>query len=321
MLPMAGPLVSILIPCHNAGRWLAETLESALAQTWPHKEIIVVNDGSSDNSGEIAHAFASRGVQVIDQPQTGQSAAFNAAIRAARGGYYEFLDADDLLAADKIERQIVRLQELPDGWVATCRWARFRDQPADPPPSPGPLAEDLPPVEWLVRLWSSDWMMHGATWLVPADVVRKAGGWNERLSLINDFEFFARVVLASAGVAYCPEALTYYRSGLIGSLSNRRSPEAWQSALESVRIGTGHLLAREGSPKSRAACQQAWRNLVFDSFIDSPSVSREATQRLWELGGTTGLPQGTAWFRFTARVFGWKAAVRLRHLARNLCQK
>lgn len=315
---MAEPLVSILIPCHNAGHWLAETLESALAQTWPHREIIVVSDGSTDDSAKIARAFAPR-VTVIEQPQAGQSAAFNTAIRSARGSYYEFLDADDLLAADKIEQQILRLKNLPANWVATCPWIRFHETPVlGPAPQPGPLAEDLAPVDWLIRLWSSDWMMHGAAWLVPAEIIRRTGGWNEQLSLINDFDFFARVVLASAGVAYCANTHTLYRSGLLGSLSNQRSAAAWQSAFLSVELGTQHLLSREDSPRSREACIRAWRNLAFDSFVDAGEISLQSEKKIEALGGTLGHPPGTSWFTFASHLLGWKNALRLRRLGRTL---
>ena len=104
------PLVSILIPCYNAEPWLAQTLESALAQTWPHREIIVVNDGSTDLSLQIARQYEVRGIRVLDQPNRGASAARNAAFAACQGEWIEFLDADDLLAPDKIERQM-RLAE------------------------------------------------------------------------------------------------------------------------------------------------------------------------------------------------------------------
>ena len=74
---MSSPLVSVIIPCHNAARWLGATLDSALAQTWPHREIIVVNDGSRDESLAVAESFTNRGVTVIDQPNRGASAARN----------------------------------------------------------------------------------------------------------------------------------------------------------------------------------------------------------------------------------------------------
>ncbi len=94
------PLVSILIPCYNAEAWLAQTLESALAQTWSPTEIIVVDDGSKDRSLEIAKAFEPRGVKVISQHNQGASAARNRAFQESQGDFIQYLDADDLLAPD-----------------------------------------------------------------------------------------------------------------------------------------------------------------------------------------------------------------------------
>ena len=89
----AVPLVSVLIPCYNAGRWVAQALDSVLAQTWPALEIIVVNDGSTDNSREVLRAYEPRNVKVIDQDNRGQTAALNRALAAASGAFVQYLDA------------------------------------------------------------------------------------------------------------------------------------------------------------------------------------------------------------------------------------
>ena len=99
---MSQPLVSILIPCYNSEKWLAETLESALAQTWQNKEIIVVDDGSTDSSLEIAKTFESNKVKVLRQDNRGASAARNLGLTNAQGDFIQYLDADDLLSEDKI---------------------------------------------------------------------------------------------------------------------------------------------------------------------------------------------------------------------------
>ncbi len=312
-------LVSILIPCYNAAPWLPQTLESALAQTWPHKEIIVVNDGSTDNSLAVARKFEAHGVRLIDQPNRGQCAAYNAAIRAAHGQYYEFLDADDLIAPDKIERQMERLVQLPAGWLATGCWARFREIPTEAIFDHGPVSRDLAPIDWVVALWNSDSMMHGAAWLVPAALVKQAGDWNEQLSLINDFEFFSRLVLAGSGVAYCPDARSYYRSNLAVSLSGQRSAAAWQSAFDSVRLGTAQLLAHENSLRTHAASANVWRNLTFDSHPDAPpALRRLGEDRVRELGAELGRPRGGPWFTLASRLLGWKLARRLQFVRQRL---
>src|SRR5689334_12629004 len=92
------PRVSILVPCYNAARWLPATLASALAQTESSIEVIVVDDGSTDESLAVARSYESRGVRVFSQRNAGASAARNRAMREARGEFLQFLDADDLLS-------------------------------------------------------------------------------------------------------------------------------------------------------------------------------------------------------------------------------
>src|ERR1700741_4422028 len=100
------PLVSILIPAFNASEYIADTIRSALAQSWPRKEIIVVDDGSTDATLPIARGFRSREVSVLTQPNQGAATARNTALSRCQGDVIQWLDADDLLAPDKIARQM-----------------------------------------------------------------------------------------------------------------------------------------------------------------------------------------------------------------------
>ncbi len=316
------PLVSILIPCHNAEPWVALTLESALAQTHPACEIIVVNDGSTDGSRGILRQYEARGVTVIDQPNAGQSAAFNRALSAARGDYYEFLDADDLLAPDKIAAQVAMASTLPAERMLSGSWGRFHADPAEARFEAGAnWAPYLDPVEWLVTTWSANHMMHGAAWLVPAPLVRRAGGWNTSLSLINDFEFFARLLLASDGVSFCPGARSYYRSGLPGSLSGRKSDAAWDSAFRSIELGTGHLLQRENSPHTRMGAARAFEGFYYDAFPAVPALRRKAARRIRELGGNFSHAPGGRRFKLLAKCISWPLARRLQLALRRLAGK
>src|SRR5436309_10735842 len=94
--PPTTPLVSILIPAYNAERWIADTVRSALAQTWPRREIIIVDDGSRDQTLQVAQQFASKNVSVVAQENQGASAARNKAFELCQGDYIQWLDADDL---------------------------------------------------------------------------------------------------------------------------------------------------------------------------------------------------------------------------------
>ena len=93
------PLVSILIPAYNAEEWIRYTLQSAVAQTWPRKEIIVLDDGSTDGTAEVAGQFASKGVKIVSRENRGLSAAVNQAYRLCEGDYIQELDSDDILGS------------------------------------------------------------------------------------------------------------------------------------------------------------------------------------------------------------------------------
>ena len=102
-------LVSIIIPAYNAECWISNTILSALSQTWPKKEIIIVDDGSTDNTLTAARRFESEILKVVAQQNKGASAARNKGLRFAQGNYIQWLDADDILAPDKISHQLKRI--------------------------------------------------------------------------------------------------------------------------------------------------------------------------------------------------------------------
>jgi len=301
------PVVSILIPCFNAERWLAQTLESALAQTHPATEVILVDDGSSDTSLAIARQFEPRGVRVVSQPNRGACAARNHGLRLARGEFIQFLDADDLLAPDKISQQHARLAECP-GYVASGPWARFESNPATATFVPEENWRDCESIEWLALNFAGYGMMPPASWLTPRSLLDRAGPWDERLSLNDDGEYFCRVLLASQGIKFCAGTRTYYRSNFSGSVSWRRSPEAWQSAFLSHELCTQHMLAKEDSPRARRACADLFQRLAFAMYPDSPELVARCEREAAKLGGSALRPGGGVLFQLLNRVVGWKSA-------------
>jgi glycosyltransferase involved in cell wall biosynthesis len=305
------PLVSIIVPCHNAAPWLAQTLESALAQTGVAAEIIVVDDGSADESPQIARRFEARGVRTQTQPNRGASAARNAGLRLAKGEFLQFLDADDLLDPHKIRRQLDLAAHADPGAVLCCAWNRFTDAPTDAGAPLEVLCRDADPVSWVVAKFEQNAMMHPAAWLVPRALAEVAGPWDESLSLDDDGEYFTRVVLASRGVRFCPEARTYYRSGLPGSLSREKSERAWESAYRSLRLSGTRLLGAEDSPRTRGAYATALQHFIYDAYPRAAACRREAAGQIRALGGARLRPPGGPKFQLARRVLGWRLAKRL----------
>ena len=106
------PLISVIIPVYNGGRYLDAALASVQAQTYRPLDVIVVNDGSTDDSASIAAAYP--WVRLVTQPNQGTAAARNHGVRLARGDYLAFLDQDDLWVSDKLERQMDAFQTRPE---------------------------------------------------------------------------------------------------------------------------------------------------------------------------------------------------------------
>ena len=310
--PSAPPLVSVVIPCHDAARWLTATIESALAQTHPHLEIIFVDDGSTDDSLAIARTFELRGVRVATQPNRGASAARNHGLRLARGHFIQFLDADDLLAPDKIARQLALLGDSAHA-IAAGPWGRFDSAPATAIFTPEENWRDGAPVEWLALNFAGRGMMPPAAWLAPRALLARAGPWDERLTLNDDGEYFCRALLAAREVRFCPAARTYYRSHLRGSLSRQRSPAAWQSAWLSHELCARHLLACEDSRRTRRACADLFQRLAFAMYPDCPDLVTRCETEVARHGGSSRQPGGGFLFQIISRLLGWKTARRWQH--------
>lgn len=309
---MSQPLVSICMPCHNAGKYVAEALDSVLAQTYPSLEIIVVNDGSKDDSAEVLEHYRSKGVKVINQENRGQCAAANRAYAESKGEYIKFFDADDILSKDFISAQVQRLDGRTDA-VASARWGRFYDDDLGTfQLSPEPNWRDMESTEWLIESYiGCRGLMQCGLWLIPRPILKRTGGWDESLSLINDFEFFTRVLCAASEVLFCPQAILYYRSGMKGSLSIQSSRKARESECESLLRGTSHLLAKRNDRRARVACANVCQHTIYDVYPNHPDLLERMQKRVDECGGAEIDPSGGRYFHALRPLIGWKLARRL----------
>ncbi len=302
-------LVSIIIPCRNGAQWLAEAIESCLGQSWTNREIIVVDNGSSDRSLAAARHYEPA-VVTLQCQRPGASAARNVGLQRARGDFIQFLDADDVLDRDKIAAQLERFASVPPGSVATGAWARFQHSPHEAVFSAEPVWADLAPEEFLIASWRGGGMMPNFAWLTPRAVIDRAGPWNERLSLNDDGEFFSRVALASAGIVFCGDARGYYRGAAGPTLSRRRDKEALTSAFDAIALSCDRLLQHRDTSAARAACATHYQRFVFDAYPEVPELVAAAERHIAQLGGSELRIGGGRLFRCIARWFGWKLGKR-----------
>lgn len=313
------PLVSILIPAFNAEGWITDTLRSATSQTWDRKEIIVVDDGSTDRTFEIARQFEAKGVRVVTQENRGAATTRNTAFSLCQGDYIQWLDADDLLTPDKIARQMAILEE-PDSkrMLISSAWGKFFYRYHRAEFIPTPLWADLSPTEWLLRKMALNLHMQTATWLVSRELTEAAGPWNTSLLGDDDGEYFCRVLLQSGGVRFVPEAKVYYRASGAGSLSyiglsSRKLEAQWRSML----LHIDYLRSLEDSPRTRSACvtyMQNWLEFFYPGRLD---LFQQMQQTASKLGGQLIIPSLSWKYSWIEALFGEAFAYRARVFLRQ----
>jgi glycosyltransferase involved in cell wall biosynthesis len=306
------PLVSILIPAYNAQEWIADTVQSAISQTWQRKEIIVVDDGSRDRTAEVARRFASKEVTVVSKPNQGAAAARNHALELSQGDYIQWLDADDLLAADKIERQLAALREV-DGkrTLLSSPWAFFYYRTSRAHFVRNSLWEDLSPVEWLLRKMAENLHMQTATWLTSRELAEAAGPWNIRLLSDDDGEYFCRVLLASEGTRFVPEAKVFYRVSPSSRLSYIGASDKKKDAMiVSMKLHIEYLRSLEQSERVRNACLAYLQNWYEYFYPERPDLVAELQRLAAQLQGHLEAPRLRWKYAWMKPIFGWNAAKR-----------
>jgi len=304
------PLVSILIPAFNAEPWIADTIRSAMGQTWQRKEIIIIDDGSSDQTLAIARQFASKDVAVITQQNQGAATARNHALSLSQGDYIQWLDADDLLTPEKISRQVEASHECPNKrTLFSSGWGYFVYRADRAKFSPTSLWCDLSPVEWLLRKMGENLHMQTATWLVTRELTEAAGPWDTRLSNDDDGEYFCRVILASDGIRFVPEGGVFYRITTSKRLSYIGGSDKKKDAMcLSMRLHVKYLQSLEDSDRVRAACITYLQYWLIQFYPERPDIVGELLELAKELGGTLETPRLSWKYAWLKPLFGFRFA-------------
>jgi glycosyltransferase involved in cell wall biosynthesis len=208
----AEPLVSVVVPAYQAEAYLAEALESALAQDYGRVEVILVDDGSTDRTAEIA---AGHGVTVLRQANGGPAAARNAGLRQARGGFLAIHDSDDIWPADRLSLQVAHLLEHPEDGLVMGLTEVFVT-PGEPRPRHYPRIAETGPYPG-----------HPSTALVRRKIFDLVGPFDESLRLSEDLDWLARAQDAGVGIGRLERTLLHYR---IHAANTSRQTGAVESA-------------------------------------------------------------------------------------------
>lgn len=240
--------VSVVIPLYNARDVIAETIKSVLAQTWTDYEILVVDDGSQDGSGEVVQTFGDR-IRYIRQENTGVAGARNRGIEESHGEYIALLDHDDLWHPTKLEKQVACLEKQKHvGMVVTD--VMHIDQPGN---EVGEGGSAYNPRERFYKLFVQGYVPTPSSTMIRRSILDAVGRFDEafRSAGLDDHELWPRIA-AACDIAHVPEPLTYHR---------RRTIKPPEIALEHRRLLVSKLLDRFGNEpaKRRYAIQEQAR--------------------------------------------------------------
>ena len=197
-------LVSILIPCYNGEKFVAEAIESALGQTHSNVEIVVVDDGSTDNSVEVLKSFGDR-IIFEAGPNQGACVARNRAFELCTGDYIQYLDADDKIVPHKIERQLPLLENNQADMVL-CKFGLFGDHKGERPEKrihPEPAGDPF--------LYFSEFYIGTPAALYRRSFVDKSGGFLPGLNRGQEADFHLRVAALNPRVAMVDEIMVWVR--------------------------------------------------------------------------------------------------------------
>ncbi|MFC1694689.1 glycosyltransferase family 2 protein [Pseudomonadota bacterium] len=306
------PTVSIIIPALNAENYIAEALKSALHQTINAIEILMIDNGSFDNTIEIAQGFDDPRMQIYKCETLGAAAARNFGITHASGDYIQFLDADDVLAPNKIRLQLAEIiQSDPILTIASCEWLRFEESIEDACSLPETVWPIQEPIEWLISSLSGGGMMQTGAWLVHRDLIEAAGPWDETLSLHDDGEFFTRVLLQAEKNCFVSEAKIYYRT-VPYSLSRQQGRGAVESAFRVCQSRDKHILACRNDQEAREAIATQYGQFAYEFSQVATDLSELAMNRIEELKATPVNSIGGFRFRKLVGLLGFRAALYLR---------
>ena len=312
------PLVSIITPVYNKAAFVRETLDSALGQTYPNIEMVLINDGSTDGSLAILEEFQSKfpdKIILIDQVNGGVSKATNAGIQASSGEYMQFLDADDLLSPDKIENQISLLKGKPSAVISSCEWVMFEEKPSNYLNIPYGIFQNFDSgKECVLRFWNHQEMMQPAAYLTHRSLIEKAGDWNENLIINQDGEFFSRVLLHSQNVVYESKGKVFYRSPGIDNVSQQKTKKAWISLLESYFSYEKNFFQFEDSQRVRIALKKVYQKFIYDIYPEYPELIIKAEKHMQDLEIPDKTFIGGPKFQQLSKIVGFKNALRLKRI-------
>jgi len=313
------PVVSIVVPCYNARCWIGETLASTRQPSPLPVELIVVDDGSTDGSGELVERDFPE-ARLVRTENRGCSAARARGADLARGKYLKYLDADDLLADGSVARQVA-LAESSGADVVYGDWRRLvSDSEAWVPGETVAQTWQAVHADIEVAFFTGMWCPTGA-YLWRADFLRQRHpGWHPGLPVIQDARYALDAACAGATFVHDPALAAWYRTHTSGSVATsspvKFARDCWRSALE---MRARWEQAGTLTEARRGALLEVLEHIAFDTYARDRELAREVVRSARSIN-PRWRPTGSRWRRWLGGTFGFETVARLR-LGLEHCRK
>lgn len=307
--------VSILIPCYNAEPWIGQAIETALAQSWPDKEVIVVDDGSTDKGLEVIRRYAGR-IKWETGPNRGGNPTRNRLLELSSGEWLQYLDADDYLLAPKVADQMACASATPGADVIYGPWTVEHMKGEGSFTVPIEIPEPHDPWVLLLRWYLPQ--TTGVLWRRAAVV--DAGGWKPTQPCCQEYELYLRLLAAGRKFAFCPARGAVYRQWGDHTVWKKDVTETIRRRNDIVRDAEAHLKDRgeltairlEAMNQGRfESARLAWRydpKLAQEIFADI-----ERSEPRFSPRGRAASPL----YRFAFHSLGFRTAERIAQLTRR----
>lgn len=309
---MSGPLVSILIPVYNCEQWISYAIESALAQTWPNKEIVLLDDGSTDRSCNVI-AHYEKQVRVESHSNRGQNASRNRLTELSRGEWLVYLDADDELAPDCVARKM-ELARDAEAVFGTMEWATFQG-------SNKVYSEIRTAVDYADPWEAFFWWRYPNTssFVFRRDALLEAGGWDEEVKNCTDYVLYLAMLRTGSRFRAAPESKSLYRNWSEAQATNEAPIRKVRTRLE-VMWGAASELSLVGglTPERKRDFQNATLGNIRILAVHDLNLARQEHQKLSQFDPTFRPSHSifSSLYTKTYNCFGFETAEWLANLSR-----
>ena len=277
-------MVSVVIPCYNAAKFLEKTVNSVFSQTYSDYELILIDDGSTDNTAEIINSYGGK-VRAKFTPNRGASSARNLGTSLATGNFIQYLDADDILLPNALAKRITALEQT-DTDISYSNWQKLEEN----------LSGDFELGELITRKIEdinedpeiaifTDFWGPPASLMYRKAIVDKIGGWNESLPIIQDARFLLDASLFGAKFVHVAEIDSYYRVHKKNSLSKRSRTAFAQDCFNNACQVENFWLQRKGkiSEEQRNALIKVYGGLARFFFEHNRPLFFKVTKKIYDL--------------------------------------